>query len=230
MKGSPLVAVLPLSVAFAAIAWSIHDGGKAPGDVALLSDLHRHSTRVVESLARWTTHLGDVGTVALLALTIAAVLAWRQRRRDGLALLTSVVGAGVAAAVFKQIFERQRPHLFSWLISEGGYSFPSGHSTGSMALALAVAVTFWKNRHGTLIGVAAIGAAVIVAASRLELGVHYPSDVLAGWLVAAASVTVVTWVNRDTRFASRFAPVCEDGPRVAAATTAKESRNARPGR
>ena len=197
----------PFLAAFAVLAWLIHDGGTAPGDVALLGGVHRHSTHFVGVVARWVTHLGDVATIGVFALITGALLAWRGRRRDGIVLVASVVCAGLAAAVLKQLFERQRPHLFSWLIAEGGYSFPSGHATGSMALALAIGVAVWGRPRGGLVAAASLAAALVVGASRVELGVHYPSDILAGWLVAGATVAVLTWIERHMRFAEPIAPL-----------------------
>jgi membrane-associated phospholipid phosphatase len=192
---------LALVAGFAALAWLTRGGGTAPGDLALLGDVHRHSSQFMELVAQWVTHIGDVATVGALTLITGGLLAWRDRRRDGIVLVASVVCAGLSAAVFKQLFERQRPHLFAWLVSEGGYSFPSGHATGSMALALAIGVAVQGRPRGRLVALASIAAALAVGASRIELGVHYPSDVLAGWFVAAGTVAVMTWMGRRTSIA-----------------------------
>ncbi len=212
----PLWVALTFIAAFAALAVWIRGGGQPPGDVAGLAEVHRHSTRLLALLARWITHLGDVATVGGLTLSLGGFLAWRGRRRDALRLVSSVVGAGITAAVIKQLVERQRPHLFPWLISEGGYSFPSGHSTGSMALALALAVAAWNARPGKAIAAVAVASAAVVGLSRLELGVHYPSDVAAGWLVAGAVVLTATWLDRRLVF-GRSDAVCEDETRGRAA-------------
>ncbi len=138
------------------------------------------------------THLGDAATVGLTAPAAGALLTWRRRIHDAVMLVATVAAAGIGSAAIRLIVERQRPHVFQWLVPEGGYSFPSGHPTGSMALALATVVIVRNHRHGRIIGALVIALAVAVGLSRLFVGVHYPTDIAAGWLLAAAAAVTVT--------------------------------------
>jgi undecaprenyl-diphosphatase len=113
----------------------------------------------------------------------------RQRWRVGLWGLTAVWGSGLIDTLVKSGVARVRPHLADAVASAPGYSFPSGHALGSLvglgviaaslgpALAPPVRRYLWSG-FGLLV--------VLVGVSRVELGVHYPSDVLAGWILGAA--------------------------------------------
>ncbi len=168
------------------------------------------------------TALGLGGVVLWpLGLALAAVLALRRYlaaafddmgRRVASALLArigflfvSVAGAGLLVTVVKRLIGRARPHValrmpgpeaqltFDWLSWKASYaSFPSGHSTTIFATAVAFGLLFPRAR-GPLIALA-----VVVAATRVLLGAHYPSDVIAG---AAVATTFVLWTAKV--FASR---------------------------
>lgn len=126
------------------------------------------------------------GTVSVL---VSVVLGWRKRWRDALVLLTSVAGADLLMEVLKLLVHRPRPDLVRPLIHAGGYSFPSGHATTSVALYLVLAllafgwVRRWDARICILLSALAVSA--LIGFSRLYLGVHYVSDVLAGFALGA---------------------------------------------
>lgn len=125
------------------------------------------------------------GTAWLLAAT-ALVALWRGWRRDATALrLLAVVPAGMLLNVgLKQLMQRVRPVLDEPLVHLATYSFPSGHAVASTvfygalcALVLAHARTLWLRRMA--LAVAAV-MVLLVCFSRVYLGAHYPSDVIAG--------------------------------------------------
>ncbi|HMB56882.1 MAG TPA: phosphatase PAP2 family protein [Arenimonas sp.] len=121
---------------------------------------------------------------------IAIVLwtAWRRRLREGLFFGVAVIGSALLNLGFKQLFSRHRPDLWASIAPEDTFSFPSGHAMGSMTLALAVIVLCWPTRWRWLVLLIALTFALLVAVSRIYLGVHYPSDILAGWSAACAWV------------------------------------------
>ncbi len=123
----------------------------------------------------------------LTAAVALAALLLRHRRAAALVVL-AVAGAELLQLGLKPLFGRPRPGVFPPLERIGSAAYPSGHALVSAALAGALVLICWQRRWRTL---AALPAAVYVLAvgfSRLYLGVHYPSDVLAGWLLAAAWV------------------------------------------
>lgn len=127
------------------------------------------------------------------ALVCLALIAWRRWR---LALFwgLSVGGAALLNFAAKSWFGRMRPALWQPLAPETTFSFPSAHAMQTMALVLASAVLSWPTRwRGWVLFVGATFV-ILVGLSRVYLGVHYPSDVLAGWLVSLAWVSAMTLV------------------------------------
>ena len=129
--------------------------------------------------------------VVEVALVLAALLT--RRLRLAIILATVLIGAAVFTEIVKDLIERPRPlgeALASWL----GYSFPSGHTLNSTVTYGLLAMVAWRSRLPVLArGVfVAIGVAIpiLVGLSRVALGVHFPSDVLAGWLAGVAFVAL----------------------------------------
>ncbi|BAV63824.1 phosphoesterase PA-phosphatase-like protein [Sphingobium cloacae] len=117
-------------------------------------------------------------TARLILLAAAAVLLWRKARGRALWLALTVAGGALLNALLKQIFTAPRPDLLPHLDIVHSYSFPSGHAAGNMIFfgALALLAGRWP--------IYAIAALVImwIGGSRVWLGVHWPSDVIAGWI------------------------------------------------
>jgi undecaprenyl-diphosphatase len=140
------------------------------------------------SRAGWTavTHFGGTGfTVLASALPWLTCCTLHQASRQALATL---VGSHVIVQLLKRIIVRGRPaevcDLEATIREPDRYSFPSGHATASMAVALAYGAAF------PAFAVPLLLLAILVGFSRIRLGVHYPSDVLAGQLIAGATAAV----------------------------------------
>jgi undecaprenyl-diphosphatase len=152
--------------------------------------------RAVEHLHRapLTTVVKDVTALGGIAwavpLTAAAVIAalLRRRRRGAALMLLAFAGAELLQLGLKPLFGRPRPSVFPPLEHIGNAAYPSGHALVSAALACALVAIWPKSRLRTLVAALAAVYVLAVGFSRLYLGVHYPSDVLAGWLLAAAWV------------------------------------------
>jgi membrane-associated phospholipid phosphatase len=129
------------------------------------------------------------GVVPFDVLLIAA-LAWRRRLREGLFAGLAIVGSALLNLATKQFFARDRPSLWESIAPETTFSFPSGHAMGSATLAWVLLLLAWRTRWRWPVTIAMAAFATTVAFSRVYLGVHYPSDILAGW--AAASVWTVS--------------------------------------
>ena len=155
------------------------------------------------------TFLGNRET--LIATGIVVFLALLLRGRRGLALgwALGMLGNAVLNPTLKHVFERARPlHPTEWL-TEGGFSFPSGHSSGivvTLGLLAYVAVRLLPRAWHIPAWMLAAGLAFTVGASRIFLRVHFPSDVLAGfatggaWLtVSIVSISLARWARRRRR-------------------------------
>jgi undecaprenyl-diphosphatase len=171
-------------------------------DVSFAAWLHAHSTPWLVSLAKVVTWGGSV--VFLGSVTVAAALYLFRRWlvRDALLLCIVAIGIEVLNSSLKLAFQRPRPELA--YIHLDTYSFPSGHAAGSAAVYGAIAVMLARPlaRWGRIGCVLAYVVLVcVVAFTRLYLGVHYLSDVLAGISIGIAWVTACLFLYR--RFESR---------------------------
>ena len=161
------------------------DLGPATGEVALLVDVQsRLATPAAITVARGMSHFGEhaAGWVALSAI---GAVADRSRRRDWLLVGVGAVAAHAAAVLIKLVVRRRRPHHPDIAINVGtpsALSFPSAHATSSTAAAMLLC----RATRSPL----PLAAVPLMALSRLVLGVHYPTDVLAGMAVGAAVARV----------------------------------------
>lgn len=169
---------------FGLMAEDVAEGDSIFFDLPLLTWLHGHSSDGLNLAMRAITQLGSGWMVAPLVL--AAVIYHRRQRDTVIYLLAANGGSALLNVTAKHAFERIRPSYWTPLVHEMTYSFPSGHAMASMALA----ASLWHVRrsHAHRIALLAAGASYVfaVGTSRVYLGVHYPSDVLAGWCVAFA--------------------------------------------
>lgn len=138
--------------------------------------------------------VGSISAPFVLRFVAAgiAVLLWRSGDRLGaIWLAVTLAIAGVLGGTLKLLVERSRPEFPEPVTTASGYSFPSGHALNSMAFALCVLVLLHPRTHGPLRALtwALLGLFVaLVGLDRVALGVHFVSDVLAGWVVALAVV------------------------------------------
>lgn len=172
--------------------------GLATHDVANLRLFTDHRSDLAVRAARIVSDFGGVVVLALLAVA-AGLLLWRR----GLPIAAAAAPAfalGVAGTltdVAKHVVDRGRPGVGLRLVTEGEPSFPSGHASDSAAmyltLALVVAVFVLRRPLARVATVAGSGVLVAaIGASRLVLGVHWPTDVLAGWALGATAALAAT--------------------------------------
>ena len=165
--------------------------GPPAGEVAMLVDVQsRLATPPVLTVARGMSHFGEhaAGWVALSA--IGALLS-KSRRREWLLVGLGAVAAHGAAIAIKLVVRRRRPHhpdIAVNVSTPSALSFPSAHATSSTAAAMLLC-----RATGSPLPLAAVP---LMALSRLVLGVHYPTDVLAGMAVGAAVARVTGRLGR----------------------------------
>ena len=182
--------LLPLLV-FGALADAVWEREGFAWDAALLQVLHRHANPAFDTaMIRVTALGGPLPMAGVAALTLALLLAWR-RRGDALFVALAVGGAATLNVLAKAVFQRSRPSLWPQLIPETDYGFPSGHAMGSLAVVATLLILLWPTRWRWPAMLVGVPFALLVGLSRVYLGVHYPSDILAGW--SAALLWVVGW-------------------------------------
>jgi undecaprenyl-diphosphatase len=208
----PRATVLVCGVALAALVCLTvaSRGGAVPAlDVELHEWVMAHRSDAGIALARVVT-VGGITTWTLPTLVVVGMLAaparraWRSRLGAG-ALLAGAASLGVVAGLaLNSLVGRVRPPVADWAGAAGGPSFPSGHTTAAtlFALSCAWALSGRVGRPGgrRALWIAAALWAGLVGWSRVWLGVHWPSDVVAGWLVGGAWMCLVvltaTWARR----------------------------------
>ena len=164
-------------------------------DESVLDFVLEHQPSWVASIAEVVTRGGDTFIVCIAAIVATAFL-WSSSRTKMTALtpVFAVWLSVVSSAVFKDVFDRPRPGSAASVLSVTTSSFPSGHATHSAALAISLVVCLQPlSKRWTSV---LIVGTVAVGFTRLSLGVHWPSDVVGGWLLAAVCVTVPVLVNR----------------------------------
>ncbi|MFC4174417.1 phosphatase PAP2 family protein [Microvirga sp. GCM10011540] len=151
----------------------------------------------LEEMMRDFTALGGVGVLTLLTVGAVGYLFLTDKWRAALAVLLSVAGGILLSTLIKMGFDRPRPDL----VSHGSYvytaSFPSGHSMMAAVVYLTLGALLARvqspKRAKAYILVSAVLLTILVGISRVYLGVHWPTDVLAGWAVGAAWA-LLCWV------------------------------------
>jgi undecaprenyl-diphosphatase len=200
---------IPL-IAFIGLANEIKQTNPVPGDLAILHALHHLSSPFMDALFVVITTLGSAGVVIALIVLILLYLLRHRRHRDALFLLAAAGSTALLNILFKLLFHRVRPSLWQQIVTEKGYSFPSGHAMISCALALTIIIICWPTRWRRVAIIAGTIYFVLVGISRLYLGVHYPSDVLGGWLVSIAWIYLVH--RAFGAFSPSKQPEAEDRP------------------
>jgi undecaprenyl-diphosphatase len=209
-----LVAALLIGAAlmgFAELADEVADGETHAFDRAVMLGMREpHDSseplgpKWMEMVARDVTSLG--GAVVLALLTLAAVGFMLLSRRWGSAVfvLVSVVGGTLISTALKAFFDRARPDLVPHAMEATSASFPSGHSMLAMVTYLTLGAVLAEVQGSTRIKVYiifwAVFLALVVGLSRVYLGVHWPTDVLAGWCIGSAWAllcgSVALWLQR----------------------------------
>lgn len=160
----------------------------------LLTGLVRHytNTAMTQVMKTVTSLDSPVVLVVIVILAVAALLLLHRPRREPVLLAATTTGSWLLNELLKWSFHRPRPDV-NWLVQATGYSFPSGHSMVSIAFygALAYLLWNWLPYPGLRRLTAGLCALLVlsIGISRIYLGVHYPSDVLAGFIAGGCWLT-----------------------------------------
>lgn len=191
-RGLTVLAVL----AFGALAGIVSAGAGSGLDAGVVRWLAARRTPWLAEAAGHVTVLGNSLTLVVIALVLGLVLVGLERRGEVALLVVATVGTLVLNPLLKELFDRARPDVAAAVLhAPTGHAFPSGHAMNSAAVYTAIALAVLALDPPAAVRNAVVGTclvvAVMVALSRVVLGVHYPSDVLAGaaagWAWAAAA-------------------------------------------
>jgi undecaprenyl-diphosphatase len=178
------------TLAFATLGLRVRNGATQGFDVAVLRWLGAHHTPALSAAAVELTYLGT-GVVVLAIVIVAALLLWNtEHKHSARLLLAAVAGNIVLNNVLKLLFDRPRPDIFVWQTTALSSSFPSGHAMSATVCYGTVAYLAARLQKRRWSRALTLGAAIVlillICGTRLYLGVHYPSDVIAGMLVGLA--------------------------------------------
>lgn len=177
-------------------------------DQTLATALHQNTKPIAVTTFIGITHMGNVSVLAALSIGVGVILLFRRRWLLLIGWSVTITGGGLLNSGLKNLFQRVRPELPNPFITESGWSFPSGHAMGSLIVygMLTYLLVLVLNRlWSKLILVAMVTLVMLIGLSRLYLGVHFFSDVLAGyaagitWLAICISGTEVARQRKEIR-------------------------------
>lgn len=174
-----ILLVLTLLVIAIKVSKEVLGGHTSEMDIAILEYIHQHASPATVSFFQWLTLSGSSKFLTPLGVVLTAVLLLARHYREALLLSASMISGALLVYGLKLAIARDRPALWEtdWY---WGYSFPSGHTMGTAACATAVALCaaqLWPAMRRPAVLLAGLWI-VLVAGSRLVLGVHWPTDVL----------------------------------------------------
>jgi membrane-associated phospholipid phosphatase len=160
-------------------------------DRSCLLWIHQFANPQIDHLMLFITSLGNPEIVITVFISTIAWLGMKRRYTDGIRFTVVCAGGILINQVMKLFFAKPRPELWKHLISEYSFSFPSGHAVGSMVVYGFIAYILARELPSYRKYIYAIASTLILAIgfSRLYLGVHYPTDIIAGYGVGILWLT-----------------------------------------
>ncbi|WP_235560952.1 phosphatase PAP2 family protein [Bacillus sp. FJAT-28004] len=181
------------AIGFIWISIWIGDQRIAKFDQIIISKIQGTESANLTAIMKFFSMIGSGLVVSILAVIMLVVLAKLQYRRELLFYVGILLGSTILNTVLKLIFQRARPTIHR-IVEVNGYSFPSGHSMGAFTFYGIIVFLLWKhipNAHSRMVMIA-IGSVMILAIgiSRIYLGVHYPSDIVGGYLASGTWLAI----------------------------------------
>lgn len=187
------------------LASEVSEGDTLAFDKAILitvrgaTDGHGLASNLLRRLMLDVTTLGNNGLLAMIALLAVGFLISAGKRRLGALLGAGILIGSAASALLKLAYARPRPDVVAHLVSVDTASFPSGHAMNAAVVYLTMAVLLARGqkRHGPRIYILGVGITLtlLIGLSRIYLGVHWPTDVLVGWIFGASWAVLVAYAG-----------------------------------
>ncbi len=172
------------------IQWTLDD--------KLLEFFYLHRTPVSTIIMKAISTFGfEVLIIFGLIIFITAIV--KEYRKEAFVFALVVGAPSIIGGILKRVVQRPRPSFFP-LVATGSYSFPSGHALASIVFYVTLTYFIYRftgsNRLTVISGLFFLSLIFMIGVSRIYLGVHYPTDVLAGWLIGLCWLSGVFLVNR----------------------------------
>jgi undecaprenyl-diphosphatase len=211
---------------FFRLASEVSEGDTLALDQALLRALRDAADPSVPAGPSWLTALmldmtalGGVSVLTVLTVIIAGYLLVARKAATAAFVVAAVAGGATVSVLLKMVFDRARPELVAHLVQVDTTSFPSGHAMNSAIVFLTLGALLARTRKERPVRIYLMGVAILltlmVGSSRVYLGVHWPSDVLAGWCVGAAWAALCSIAARFLQRQQRIEPAEGAAPAAA---------------
>lgn len=164
-----------------------------PFDLKIISYIQSLENEYLTVFYKMITIIADTYQSAIITILLVTFLYFKKHYREVLFLAITMTTCGLAMPLLKNIFRRERPNFYR-LIEISGYSFPSGHTTSATTMYLTLAIillSIMKKLNKYFVFSIAVLGIVIIGSSRIYLGVHYPTDVMAGICLGISIVSTV---------------------------------------
>lgn len=187
---------LPLAIFLLLASCVWNQGDALVWDVPLLEAIHATSQPLLDTIALTITPLGVIWGILPVLAGVGCALLYQRNWRSLVYIVITPLGSALLNRLFKLYFHRPRPQLWEVVSPTVSYAFPSGHAMSSATLVVVLSVIAWPTRWRWLTMIGGGLFMVSIGWTRLYLGKHYPSDVLAGWLLAIAwSITLMLLIR-----------------------------------
>lgn len=192
-----LMISLLCAIGFGLIALLVSDKKIAQFDSTIIAFIQGLESPGLTSIMKFFTFIGSGTQVVVIALLVIFFLfKVLHHRRELILFIWVVLGTTILNEILKTIFHRARPTIHR-IVDANGFSFPSGHSMAAFSLYGVIAFLLWRHLstsmgRGLLI-IFSIFMIIMIGVSRIYLGVHYPSDVLGGFLASGCMLAVSIW-------------------------------------
>ena len=209
-KKTPLSLLIILMIiglaGFAVLAYFVVMEGELPFDDPIRHTFYSARQPGLNTLAELVTYAGQWPTILVLCLLL--LIYPKTRSAYGVPVTAIAILTQLLEKTVKHIVCRPRPHVSFHLIEQGGYSFPSGHSITGMAVYMLLFILILAYMKSSAKKTALLCLTLVLAfgigVSRIYLGVHFPSDVLAGWCGAWLMTAIVLLVKDHTKIGQKY--------------------------
>ncbi|MDR7240564.1 phosphatase PAP2 family protein [Neobacillus drentensis] len=184
-------------VGFALTSLFISDHKIIDFDRNIIAAIQGLESPLLTKVMKFFTFIGSTPVViVLIILLIIFLYKVLNHRLELILLISAIIGSAVLNQILKQIFHRIRPN-FHRLIDISGYSFPSGHAMNAFTVYVIISFLLWRHipskwGRSLLICISTV-MILAIGISRIYLGVHYPSDIIGGYLASGFWLAVAIW-------------------------------------
>lgn len=193
-----LIVSLLCALGFGWMSWLVSNEKVTRFDLDIISIVQGWETPWLTNVMKFFTFIGDRYQVIILSgMVIVFLFVVLRHRKELLLFIWASVGSVALNETLKVIFARERPDIYR-LSEQAGYSFPSGHAMAAFTLYSVLAYLLWRHIRtrvgkGVLL-VTVVLVICIIGISRIYLGVHYPSDIIAGYMMSGCWLALSIWL------------------------------------